>query len=356
MLVLVTRATRQIPQSRRAGARVAEERAAVGDHRSYPVKLLGVRPVFLVSGTRDQKVAAIAGQQRGRVARRQLLAAGISRNVIDRMRVNGRLHRVHAGVYAAGHLAPIELGRETAALLAAPDGAFLSHRSAAALWGLCPPPPPGDPVEITVVGGRSIEREGIRAHRAVGLERRDLRIHARLPVSSPARALLDIAGEVTEDQLEDALDTGLSREIVRPDQIRDVLARTGRGRKRAGLLKALVDDRTEQAAASRSKYERILRRLIRAADLPQPEMNVPLHGFKVDCLWRKLRLVVEVDGYRYHGSRAKFESDRRRDAVLKAAGWVVIRVTRRQLDHEPLAVIARLAQAITWAEVAARAA
>jgi very-short-patch-repair endonuclease len=352
----MAQARRDIPQTSRSGAGFVGKRAAVDDHRSYPVKLLGVRPLFLVSGTRDQRVAAIAERQRGRISRQQLLAAGISRNVIDRMRANGRLHRLHAGVYAAGHLAPIELGRETAALLAAPDAAFLSHCSAAALWGLRPAPEPSDPVEITVVGGRSIKRDGIRAHRAVSIERRDLRIHERLPVTSPARALLDIAGDVSEDQLEDALDTGLSTGVVRPDQIRDVLGRSSSSRKGAGLLKALVDDRTEQAATSRSKYERILRRLIRAADLPQPEMNVLLHGFEVDCLWRELRLVVEVDGYRYHGSRAKFESDRRRDAVLKAAGWVVIRVTRRQLDHEPLAVIARLAQAITWAEVAARAA
>jgi very-short-patch-repair endonuclease len=356
MLVRMARATRDIQQTRRSGARRVKKPVAGADDRSYPVKLLGVRPLFLASGTRDQKVAAIAERQRGRVARRQLLAAGISRNAIDRMLASGRLHPIHAGVYAAGHLAPIELGRETAALLAVPDGAFLSHHSAAALLGLCPPLDPREPVDVTVVGGSSIKRDGICAHRTVSIERRDVQTHKRLPVTSPARALLEIAGDVTEDQLEDALDTGLSSELVHPSDLRDVLARAGSGRKGAALLTALVDDRTGRASTSRSKYERILRRLIRAAELPQPEMNLPLHGLKVDCMWRELRLVVEVDGYRYHGSRAKFESDRRRDAILKAAGWVVVRVTPRQLDHEPFAVIARLAQAISWAQITTQAA
>ena len=83
---------------------------------------------------------------------------------------------------------------------------------------------------------------------------------------------------------------------------------------------------------------------------------MPLHGYIADCMWREVRIVVVLDSYTYHGSRAKFESDRKRDAILKAAGWIVIRITRRQLDHEPLAVIARIAQTLTWAEAAGRAA
>lgn len=131
--------------------------------------------------------------------------------------------------------------------------------------------------------------------------------------------------------------------------------RGGHGRHGTAPLRALLEERLERPSTSRSRYERILRRLIRIAQLPEPDMNVRLHGYIVDCVWHELRLVVEVDSYTYHGSRAMFESDRRRDAVLGAAGWTVIRVTGRQLEHEPYAVIATLAQALSLAQ-AARAA
>ncbi|HZE05157.1 MAG TPA: DUF559 domain-containing protein, partial [Solirubrobacteraceae bacterium] len=79
-----------------------------------------------------------------------------------------------------------------------------------------------------------------------------------------------------------------------------------------------------------------------------PVFNVWLHGHLVDALWLEAKLVVEVDGYRVHGHRAAFERDRRRDQRLAAEGYVIVRITWRQLRDEPLAVVARLAQALAW--------
>jgi very-short-patch-repair endonuclease len=89
-----------------------------------------------------------------------------------------------------------------------------------------------------------------------------------------------------------------------------------------------------------------MRALLRAAELPQPLANVPLLGYVADFLWPELKLIVETDGFDFHSSRSAFEHDRRRDQKLAAAGYTVIRVTRRQLEQEPYAVIARIAQAI----------
>ncbi len=89
-----------------------------------------------------------------------------------------------------------------------------------------------------------------------------------------------------------------------------------------------------------------MRALLRAAELPQPRANVPLLGYVADFLWAERRLVVEVDGYLFHSGKASFESDRRRDQVFAAAGYTVIRVTWAQLWSEPLAVVARIAQAL----------
>ena len=82
---------------------------------------------------------------------------------------------------------------------------------------------------------------------------------------------------------------------------------------------------------------------MRAARLPRPETNVRVAGYEVDFLWRDHKLVVEVDGFAFHATRAAFERDRARDATLQAAGYRVIRLTWRQLTDEPHAVVARLA-------------
>jgi very-short-patch-repair endonuclease len=90
----------------------------------------------------------------------------------------------------------------------------------------------------------------------------------------------------------------------------------------------------------------MLRELIRAANLPRPRFNARLAGYEVDAVWPDRRLVVEVDGYAYHGHRAQFERDRRKDLALIAAGYRVIRVSWRQLTQEPLAVVAVIASAL----------
>ena len=99
-------------------------------------------------------------------------------------------------------------------------------------------------------------------------------------------------------------------------------------------------------AFTRSEAEERLLRLIRKARLPEPECNVRIAGHEVDFLWRSSGLVVEVDGYAFHGSRAAFERDRRRDADLQAAGLTVARLTWRRLVDEPEAVVAQLARAV----------
>jgi very-short-patch-repair endonuclease len=97
---------------------------------------------------------------------------------------------------------------------------------------------------------------------------------------------------------------------------------------------------------SRAESERRLRALLRPSGLPMPRFNQPLHGHLVDCHWAAQRLVLEVDGYQWHGSRAAFEADRRRDQNLVAAGYRVIRITWSQLTREPGRVLVKIAQAL----------
>jgi very-short-patch-repair endonuclease len=322
---------------------VAESRSGRQD-RTYLVKVLGASELLGVRGTKYQKAAAIAVEQYGRVSRRQLIAAGVTPHMIDTMLRRSALHRLHAGVYAVGHLAPIELGREAAALLACREGSVLSHLSAGALWALLKSLADDDPVDVMTVRGDSVRRAGIRAHRTMCLDARDTRVRYGLPVTSPARTLLDLAECLTERETERALDEGLSNRTLRLSAISDLISRTPvrRGRR---VLNTLLERRTN-STLSRSEAEERMLALVREAHLPAPFMNMRLHGYEVDFAWPEQHVVVEVDGYRYHSTRSAFEHDRRKDAVLLAAGWIVLRVTWEQLTDEPFVVVALLAQAL----------
>ena len=84
--------------------------------------------------TAGRRIAAIAGRQHGIVTTAQLREAGLDEVAMHRAVRAGRLHRLHRGVYAVGHRSLSWRGRWLAAVLAAGDGAVLSHTSAAALW------------------------------------------------------------------------------------------------------------------------------------------------------------------------------------------------------------------------------
>lgn len=292
----------------------------------------------------ERRVAALASRQHGVITRAQLLAAGLGAGAIDHRVRNGRLQLLHRGIYLAGHATPTWRAREIAAVLAC-GAAVLSHRSAACFWEALPyPAASSTAVDVTVTRRGPESKPGIRVHRARTLARRDYAIHDEIPVTTPPRTVLDLAVSDLPGEVERALGEMLARRRLSERQLRDQLARNP-GRQGAGVLRALID-LDGGPAASRSEAERRLLRLVRAAGLPIPEANVRVGGFEVDFIWRQQRLVVEVDGYRFHSSRSRFEDDRKRDASLAALGYTVLRVTWRQLTREPEAVVARLAAAL----------
>jgi very-short-patch-repair endonuclease len=293
-------------------------------------------------------VAAIASRQRGRAARWQLRTAGLSDSAIDRMAARGYLIREHRGVYVVGHTAPTPLGPETGALLACGHGAVLSHFTAARMWNLLRRVPPDAPVDVTVIGRHGPSPSGVRAHRASTLIPADVRIRDRLAVTAPARTALDLADVLDQRDLEWSVDEALQRGLVTK---RDLAALTARavGRRGGGrLARALA--RHSASGITRSEAEKRFRDLVRAAGLPQPRSNIRLHGYEVDFYWPAQRLVVEIDGYRFHSSRPKIEHDTSKAAALVAAGLQLMRFTALQLCDRPLVVTARVAQALARAD------
>ncbi|MDX6675613.1 MAG: hypothetical protein QOH11_3031 [Solirubrobacteraceae bacterium] len=289
---------------------------------------------------RDAAIARIAARQYGVVTRAQLVAAGLGRGSIEHRVAERRLHRVHRGVYLVGHVSAPPLAREMAAVLACGPDAVLSHQSAASMWSLLSRE--GAEVHVTVAERDPGNHPGIRLHRARRLHRIDVRRCQRIPVTAPARTLLDLAALIPLRDLERAVEEARVRRLVRPRQLLDALERSP-GRRGAGALRGLLDG---EPALTRSEAETRMLGLLRAARLAPSAVNARVGRYEVDFLWRAQRLVVEVDGYAYHGTRAGFERDRARDAELQAAGYRVIRVTWRQLVDAPEAVIARIAQAL----------
>ena len=210
-----------------------------------------------------------------------------------------------------------------AAVLACGEGAALSHQSAPAVWelrrvgsGVLHVTVPGD-------GGRK-RRTGICVHRSVTLTARDVTRVRGLPVTTVARTIIDLSRTLHADELEELVHRADDRHLVDFRELRAA---------RSASLQAVL--RTYDPAPTRSKLERDFLRLCRQHGIPRPEVNAYIEGYVVDFVWRERRLIVEVDGYKHHRSRSKFESDRERDVVLSTRGWRTRRFTWRQMEAGP---------------------
>jgi very-short-patch-repair endonuclease len=238
-------------------------------------------------------------------------------------------------VYAVGHPAVTLHGRFFAAVLACGAGSAVSHRSATELLELLRPVP--GPIHVTRTGAHRDGPDGVVLHRTTKLP---LATCHGIPVTTAARALVDLAATATTHDLGRALEQARIRRLVTESGLLDAVGHQRPGTTR--LKELLAQDPT----FTRSKAERALRRLVVKAQLPHPATNVYVGPYEVDALWAPQRLVVEFDSWEFHGHREAFERDRVRDADLQADGYRVIRVTWRQLTKQPEALTARLAVAI----------
>jgi very-short-patch-repair endonuclease len=291
----------------------------------------------------DGVIRALAARQHGVVRRAQLLEAGVAPHAVAYRVAKGRLHPLHRGVYRVGPVAaPLE--REMAGVLACGATAVLSHHSAGGVWTLLSRGPGVVPVEVSSQGGYRAPDRGLRLHRVVPFEADEVTTFEGIPITTPARTLLDLAGRLDVWELERAVARADRQKLVTIEALDALLARHP-GRAGCRALRAVLG-RNGGSLLTRSDAEARFLGLVREALLPPTEANVAVEGFEVDFLWRGARLVVEVDGFEYHASRSAFERDRRRDAVLAASGFRVIRVTWRQLTSEAKPLLARVARAL----------
>jgi very-short-patch-repair endonuclease len=289
----------------------------------------------------DVRLAALAARQHGVVTRRQLHALGLDDSSIARRKSTARLHQLHRNVYAVGRTDLTTEGRYLTAVLAYGNRAVLSHRSAAVLWRICPEC--GPRIDVTVPsGGSRARRPPIVVHRSP-LGASDRMVRERIPVTTPARTIIDLADCSSRRELERAIDEALYLHLdltsVQPFP----------GRKGAGLLAEVLDTHAGGTTRTRSDFEELLLALCDGQALPRPLVNQLISGYEVDFVWPEARLIVEADGWSVHRRRSAFERDRRRDAALQVAGWRVIRITWRRLISEPELVARQLAQLLRGA-------
>ena len=192
--------------------------------------------------------------------------------------------------------------------------AVLSHRSAGALYGLIRHYGPAD---VTAPTKRS--HPGINLHRSQLTEHT---VHFGIPVTTPARTLLDLADVLDSASLTRAVSEAHFNNLLNADDLRTTLANSP-GRRTTALA--------HQQPPTRSHFERTFLAMLDRHDLPRPEVNTRVHGYEVDMLWRPQRLIAELDGLQHE---LAFERDRERDAHLLAHGLSTIRITWRRLTTQ----------------------
>lgn len=218
-----------------------------------------------------------------------------------------------------------------AAVIAGGPRACLSHRAGAALWDLVAPD--WRPIDVTVPGGSRSARRGIVTHRS-RLAPEDCHVIDATPVTSLARTLLDLAEVTSPTQHRRAYERAERLELLDTRAIDRLLERSN-GRHGVGRLRALLDYDPTAAARAESELERLFLDLVRAHELPTPQVNVLVEGFLVDAYWPAARLVVELDSYEHHTDREAFESDRARHSTLRLAGCHSVAFTYRQVVDRP---------------------
>jgi very-short-patch-repair endonuclease len=263
------------------------------------------------------------------LTRHQLLGLGFGAAAIEHRVARGRLHPVLHGIYAVGRPQLAREGRWMAAVLACGEGAALSHGSAAALWGI--ERERGGAVDVSVRSRTGRRRRGIHARRRPALPREDVVVHNGIPVTCPARTLVDLATERDVRCLERAVNEADKHRLIDPETLRAALDGYA-GEPGVAMLRNVLDPHTFRL--SDDELERLFRPIALAAGLPQPQTKVWVNGFEVDFFWPDLGLVVETDGLRYHRTPMTQTHDRRRDQAHTAAGLTQLRFTHWQVAHE----------------------
>jgi very-short-patch-repair endonuclease len=268
-------------------------------------------------------IVALAAKQQNNITWDQLLAVGLGAKAVAYRTRTGRYFRVHDCVYSLGHPPQTPHQKAMAAVLACGAGAALSHQSAMALWGLRSHWP--STLEVTVTTDR--RPRGIQVHLSRTLTRADVTRHFSIPVTNPARTLNDCAPDLTDAALARAVNDALLSPYLTRSQLAEFLTRHPNKR-----LQPFVETAD---GPTRSEFEDAFLAFCDQHYLPRPKMNTIVAGREVDAYFPDERLIVELDGWRFHSGRRSFEDDRVKDANALVLGIATLRLTWDRMTQAP---------------------
>ena len=280
-------------------------------------------------------------RQHGLITTAQALELGISSSTLSKRTRRGEFERVLPRVWRSTLVVPSLQQKALAAVLFAGEDSVASHGTAARLFGA------RDAGSLPHVWSPNQRQSDlVVVHRGL-VAQNDRRIRDGVPVTGPARTLVDLAAVLDDEQLEIALEHFLHHGLTTPMSINRCLdAIGGTGRAGSARLRALLADR--DARPLESPLEVKVWRLLRRAGLKpvrQFEVTCGNHRYRLDFAWPKLKVAIEADGFAAHDGRRAFVADRRRLAELAAAGWIVIPLTWDDCAH-PEVVVQRVRAAL----------
>jgi very-short-patch-repair endonuclease len=290
----------------------------------------------------------LARRQHWVVTHAQLVELGFTDDAIRWRLAEGRLHRVHRGVYAVGRPQLSQAGRFMAAVLRCGGDACLSHISAGAHWKIRQAAPTA-PIHTSLRAAFSRRPPGIKAHRRPNLPPEEVTTHDGIPITTPARTLIDLATVLGRNQLEAAVNEADVRDLIDPETLRGELDEH-KGQPGVRPLRALLDRHTYRL--TESELERRFLRIVRDAGLPLPDTQEQLAG-RTDFHWPELNLVVETDGWRYHRTPSRQARDNRRMQQHALAGRTAVRFSHYEVNFDARRVQATLAAVARRARLAA---
>lgn len=211
-------------------------------------------------------------------------------------------------------------------------------------------------IEITLPRGRRFSSDGVVVHRVLDLDRADLMVVEAIPTTTPTRTLIDLAGVLPADAVEEALDDALRRRLTSISRLQWRLRDLGtKGRPGIAVIRRLIDGRSN-VGVPQSVLETRLLRLVKRARLSRPECQHQIRDERgrlvgiVDFAYPQARLAIEVDGYRWHSGRARWEYDLGRRNKLTRLGWRILHVTATDIEQRPDETAAAIAAVLQRAQ------
>lgn len=285
--------------------------------------------------------------QHGVIARTQALASGMSESMVSRRLKQGVWQRAAPGVYRLAGMRPTWKQELMAACLT--SNGVVSHRSAAALWGLSGTA--RNVVEVTALRHRRTQAPGIVCHESQTLFAPDVTEIDGVPVTMPTRTIVDLAVVLPENEVETALDDALRRSLTSVPRIRTLLDVLGPYRPGNTRMNRVLDRRPRMGTVPESYLETRFVQLVREAGLPEPERQVRIETAGrvafLDFAYRDERLAVEVDGYEGHGGRPAWQAGLERMNRISDVGWQVLHFSSTDIEKRPDRVIAQVRSALS---------